>query len=151
MDYYQKTASESLSRLDSSKQGISSQEATKRLQKYGPNIISPKKTPLWKIIIEPFNSVFIYVLFVAAALSFAHEANIDGIIIIVIIMISAVIYYVQTYSTTRILNSLKKHTKQKVTVMRGGHEIIIESSHIVPGDIVVLEEGDKIPADGRVI
>lgn len=151
MDYYKQTPGEVMRKLSTSEYGLSDSEVKNRLKKYGPNTISVKQRSFWLKLIEPFRSVFMVVLFVAAGLSFMHGAALDGIIVIAIILVSAFVYYAQTYSTERILKSLRKHTKQSVLVIRHGKEFLVDSTQIVPGDIIILEEGDKVPVDGRVV
>ncbi len=151
MDYHAQSTETTLTELRTTPSGLTTTEVARRLDHYGPNMLRVHGTPLWRKIIEPFNSVFVWVLFVAAGISLYHNAYIDAAVIVVVILISAVIYYVQEYSTERILRSLRKHSQLKVTVIRHGKETVIDSEHLVPGDIVRLEEGDKIPADARII
>ena len=151
MNYYSKTTQQALAELKSSADGLSQAVASKRLQQYGPNSITVRGVPLWRRLIEPFCSVFMMVLFVAAIISFMHQAFIDGIIVLAIIAISAIIDYTQQLSTERILRSLQKKSSLRTVVRRSGSEQIIDSEGLVPGDIILLEEGDKIPADARVI
>ena len=91
------------------------------------------------------------VLLIAAAISFWHNSVIDGVIIVVIMMVSASIYYIQRFSTERILRSLQKHTAEQVSVMRDGKVVMLDASVLVPGDIIILNEGDKVPADARLM
>lgn len=151
MLYYQKSAEDTLKELSSTIEGISRHEASQRLKHYGPNEITLKGEPLWKKLIEPFANVFMAVLFVAVLISFWHHAVLDGIIILVIMLTSATIYYVQRFSTERILRTLQKKSGRPVEVIRGGDSISVDASELVPGDIVRLSEGDKVPADLRLI
>lgn len=151
MLYYQQSAEATLDELSSSIEGLSPHKAQQRLKQYGPNEISLKTESLWKKLIEPFANVFMAVLFVAVIISFWHHAVFDAIIILVIMLVSAVIYYVQRFSTERILRSLQKKSNQEIEVIRGGQSVTVEISHLVPGDIVKLAEGDKVPADIRLI
>lgn len=151
MLYYAKTVRQTLKELDVSEHGLSGIEAKERLGRYGPNSVKVKGEPLWRKLIEPFKDVFMVVLVVAAIVSLMHNAVIDAVIIFVIVATSAIIYYVQRFSTERILRSLQKHTALKVEVMRDNQLTEIDSSLLVPGDIIVLHEGDKIPADARVV
>lgn len=151
MDFYTKTTKDTLVTLKTTPAGLSTREAHKRLKEYGPNTLAIRGEPLWRKIIEPFRSIFMLVLFIAVLVSFWHQAHFDAIIIFAIIMISAIIYYVQRFSTERILRSLQKHKKQSVNVVREGKTIALDSSQLVPGDIIMLEEGDKVPADARII
>lgn len=151
MLFYQKTAEETLRELSSSVNGLSPRQANERLQQYGKNEIELKGEPLWRKLIEPFANVFMAVLFVAVIISFWHHAILDAIIILVIMLVSATIYYVQRFSTERILRSLQKKSGRAVEVIRGGESIELDTSLLVPGDIVKIAEGDKVPADVRLI
>lgn len=151
MSYYSKTNEQTLSELDTNVHGLTKTAVAERLKQYGPNTISVRTEPLWRRIIEPFLSVFMLVLFIAAAISFLHHAFIDGAIIIAIVMISAIIDYTQQISTERILRSLQKRAILEVRVIRREGEVTIDASNLVPGDIIILEEGDKVPADARVL
>jgi Ca2+-transporting ATPase len=151
MAFYTKTIRETLVELDAVESGLSDSEAGERLRHYGPNTIIVRGEPLWKKIIEPFRSVFMGVLFVAAGISLFHHAVFDAVIILIIIGVSAAIYYVQRFSTERILRSLQKHTKLIVNVYRKNIGTQVDATHLVPGDVIVLEEGDKVPADARLL
>lgn len=151
MLFYQRSAEDTLHELSSSVEGISRHQASERLKKYGPNEIQLKGEPLWKKLVEPFANVFMAVLFVAVIISFWHHAVLDAIIILVIMLTSAVIYYVQRFSTERILRTLQKKSGREVEVVRGGESYLIDSTQLVPGDVVKLTEGDKVPADIRLI
>jgi Ca2+-transporting ATPase len=151
MLFYQQSVDDTYKELSSSLDGISRYEASERLKRYGLNAITLKGEPLWKKIVEPFANVFMAVLFIAVVISLLHDAYFDAIIIVVIMLTSAGIYYVQRFSTDRILRSLQKHNAQKVIVIRAGESVEIDSSQLVPGDIVELHEGDKVPADIRII
>lgn len=151
MVYYNQSVESTLEDLKSTNKGISQREAAHRLKSHGLNVINVKGEPLWHKIIEPFANVFMLVLFIAALISVIQHTVIDAVIIIVIILVSAIVYYVQRFSTERILRSLKKHNAQKIEVIRGGESYIIEDTQLVPGDIVRLTEGDRVPADIRVI
>jgi P-type Ca2+ transporter type 2C len=137
--------------LETSEKGLSKQAAAERLAHYGPNQLAIKKEPLWRVIVEPFRSAFIAILAFAAIVSlFSHEP-LDAAIIGMIILVNAVIFYTQQYATTRVLRSLKKHSQQQVNVLRDGKNIVISSVGLVPGDIITLSEGERIPADVRII
>lgn len=150
MLYYHKSTRATYELLKTSPEGLSKNEAAQRLIDYGPNSLNIKSDSLWRIIVEPFRNVFMLVLFIAAVVSFLHHAAFDGFIILTIMLVSAIIYYVQRFSTDRILRSLQKHSAQKVEVVRSGRSVTVDSSELVPGDIVKLVEGDKIPADIRL-
>jgi Ca2+-transporting ATPase len=152
MTYYDQHKDHVLKILHSSEKGISTKEANLRLGQFGYNNLQIKGESLFKKIIEPFRSIFVVILLFAALLSIFKQEYLDSAIIIIIIVISAVIYYVQQYSTERVLRALKKHDLQQVSVYRdGGKQIKINSEELVPGDVFVLNEGEKVPADARIL
>ena len=151
MLYYTKTIRDTLNALNTTESGLSSGEADKRAQQYGLNIITIKGEPLWRKLIEPFMNVFMAVLAVAVVVSLIEHSTLDATIIGVIMAVNAGIYYVQRFSTERILRSLQEYRKQTVEVVRDRKIISLESNLLVPGDIILLGEGEKIPADARVI
>jgi Ca2+-transporting ATPase len=151
MLYYRRSIEETYNELGTGPKGLSRSEVMARLEKYGYNAIRIKSDPLWRKIAEPFLNVFMLVLFLAAIISLIEHSFFDAIIILVIMATSAAIYYIQRFTTERILRSLQQHTAQKVEVVRGGETRYIEDSELVPGDYVQLSEGDKIPADIRLV
>ena len=151
MLYYNKSARSVVEELHTSSHGLSQTDAAERLHMNGPNSIKVTGEPLWKKLFEPFANVFMLVLFVAAAISFYHGDTIDGIIVLAIMAISAIIYYIQRFSTERILRALRKHSTQTVKTWREGELIAVDSESLVVGDVIQLAEGEKIPADARLI
>lgn len=151
MDYYSQSVGEVLKELDTSRKGLSSTEVAERRHQYGDNAIRVKTTPLWKRLIQPFASIFMLILLVAAIISFWRDSWIDGIVIIAVIAVSAVIDYVQQFSTERILRSLQKHRLSHAYALRDGLWIRVMTTELVPGDIVEMSEGSKVPADMRII
>ena len=151
MHFYQSSSDEALRRLGSSSSGLSTAEVQRRQKRYGLNIIKVQSEPLWRIILEPFLDIFMLVLLIAAIISLWHGEAIDAIIIFVIAAISAVIFYIQRFSTDRVLRSLSRHDAQKVDVHRVNRTTRIDASQLVPGDVVSLAEGEKVPADIRLI
>jgi Ca2+-transporting ATPase len=151
MPFYTKTIRETLDELATLETGLPQSEAEDRLRQYGLNTIKVSGQPLWRKIAEPFANVFMIVLFVAAAVSLMHNAVFDAAIIGTIIAISAVIYYVQAFSTERILRALQKHHAQTVEVLRNNKITQLDASLLVPGDIILLAEGEKVPADARIL
>lgn len=151
MLYHTKTINDVFEELRATERGLSGTEAAERLDEYGPNALKLRGEPLWKKLIEPFANIFMLVLFVAAGVSLLHNELVDALIIIGIMLANATIYYVQRFSTDRILRALQKQDRLLVDVRRDGKTVRLDASLIVPGDIVIIEEGEKIPADCRVI
>lgn len=143
---------DALIRVGSHHEGISQHESTKRLKLYGRNELSVKKEPLWKKIIEPFTSYFVIVIIFAAILSLIKREWFEAIIISIIVVVNALIYYFQQISANRALKALMSQDRQKVNVLRpGGKDDPTYIEELVPGDVIRIHEGMKIPADGRVI
>lgn len=151
MRYYTEPTDAVLRHLKSRDTGLRTSEYTQRLETYGPNILRVKGEPMWHKLLEPFLNVFIGVLIVAAILSILTGHPIDAIIVGVIILISAVIYYVQTFSTERVLRALRQHDVTTINVWRDGQVIEVSGEELVPGDVVNIGEGEKVPADGRLL
>ena len=137
--------------LETSENGLTEAEVSIRLAKFGENQLAIKKESIWKVIVEPFRNVFVAVLGFAALISLLSHEPLDAIIIGTIITVNSVVFYSQQYATTRVLRSLKKHSIQELTVLRDGKEYTISSAKLVPGDIIILQEGERIPADARII
>lgn len=150
MFFYNKSVTATLKELSTTPQGLSNKDAEARLNSYGSNSINVTGDPLWRKLIEPFANVFTLILGVAIIISLIHGDTLDAIIVGAIIIISAVIYYVQRFSTERILRALKKQSIQHVSVIREGASQTISATNLVPGDIIVLHEGEKVPADARI-
>lgn len=151
MIWYQQTPQAILKELETSDAGLTSSDAQARLKTYGPNELSLKKEPLWKVIVEPFRGVFVAVLVAAAFVSLISHEPLEAVIISVIILVGAVIFYVQQYATNRVLRSLKKTSVQQVAVQRDGSLQTISALDLVPGDILLLAEGERVPADARIV
>lgn len=151
MIFYKEKIEEVLRYLDSSESGLPTEQIRLRQQKFGKNVISIKGESLFKKIIEPFKSVFVLILVIAAVISLIQKEALDAVIVIIIVLISAIIFYIQKFSTEKVLKSLRKQDKQLVKTMRGGNILEINKEDLVPGDIIYLAEGEKVPADARII
>ena len=131
--------------------GLGTQAVQRRQEQFGPNALQSKKQSLLKRIVEPFSSVFVLVLLVALVLSiFEHKAA-DAIVIGVIVVINAIIFYVQQVSVSRVLKTLQQQDIALVDVIRSGKTVRIPSEELTLGDIVHISEGVKVAADGRLI
>ncbi len=148
---YQVDAATALHQLDSGLSGLSPAEVFRRQTTYGLNELPKPHRSILGRFIEPFANVFVMVLVVAASVSFIRGHRLDGVIISLVIAFDVGIYYIQQFSVNRALQALRKHDVKRVHVRRSNKVRQIESSQLVPGDIVILEEGMKIPADGRLI
>jgi Ca2+-transporting ATPase len=152
MRCHQKKIDDILAELRTSPQGLSSEEAEKRLEKYGLNELKEKKkkTP-FMMFLDQFKDFMILVLIAAAIISGIIGEATDTIAIIVIVVLNAIIGFVQEYRAEKAMAALKKMAAPTATVMREGTPADIPASKIVPGDIVTLEAGKIVPADMRLI
>jgi Ca2+-transporting ATPase len=151
--FYQASVLEIISKFSSDKQtGLSQQEAEKRFKEYGPNEFKerPAESILW-IFIRQFQSPLIYLLFFAAFITFILEKRTDSAVIFSIIIINALVGAIQEGRAQNIIAKLKKFVVTETIVVRDGKRIVIPSQQLVVGDIIVLQEGNKIPADARII
>ena len=165
-----KSAKEVLQELDSNvEQGLTSEEAGKRLLKYGPNKLpEKKKTPLFLVFLSQFNDPMIYILLAAALLSIAisiyqvlspsvtdkptiMEIISDPAIILAVVILNAIIGTVQENNAEKSLEALKKMSSLTCVARRDGQLVDLKAEELVPGDIVILEEGRTVPADLRLI
>ena len=151
-DFYNRTVKEVANELSVDLAvGLSVREVEKRRAKYGANELKMAGTPLWKKLLAPFMDIFMLILIVALVLSAVQQDWLEAIVIAVIIAADAIVYYVQRFSTERILRSLNNTIVQNVVVLREGVEQSVEAADLVLGDIVILQEGDRVPADGRIV
>ncbi|MEM2226905.1 MAG: cation-translocating P-type ATPase [Candidatus Bathyarchaeia archaeon] len=143
---------EVLSALGTDRNGLTEEEAKRRLEKFGPNeLISEERESPLKILIDQFKNILIIILILATILSAALGEVLDAAIILAIVVVCALLGFVEEYRAERALEALKGMLAPIVTVLRGGVEREIPSRELVPGDILVLEAGDKVPADARLI
>ena len=162
--YETKSAKEVLNELGSNvDQGLTSQEAGERLLKHGPNKLpEKKKTPLFLVFLGQFNNPMIYILLAAALLSVAisiyntiHNSEpfdfADPVIIMGVCVLNAIIGTVQENKAEKSLEALKKMSSPTCVVRRDGKLVELKAEELVPGDIVILEEGRTVPADLRLI
>jgi Ca2+-transporting ATPase len=152
MDWYALDAKEVLKKLGSSKSGLSEEEAKKRLKNYGRNEIKEAhKVSALAIFISQFNSFFVYLLIAAALISLLFSHWLDFYAILAIIILNASLGFVQNYKAEKAIYALKKSLVRKAKVIRENKIHEIDAEEVVPGDILLLEEGDKIVADARLI
>ncbi len=150
--FYKLSKKETLNKLDTSEKGLDNKEVEKRKKFYGENKLKKAKSisPL-KIFIAQFNSFLVYILITAVVLSTFLKEYIDAAVIFFILIVNAIMGFVQEYNAEKSMEALKKLTNLKAKVLRNNKEIEIDSKEIVPGDIIFLEEGSKVPADARII
>lgn len=152
MNWYQKTDQQTLSELGSSAKGLTQTESRRRLEKYGENTIADEETiHPFRIFIHQFQSPLIYILLIASIVTFFLEEYIDTSVILAIVILNAIIGFIQEFRAEKSVQSLKELAAPKARVLREGHIEEIASQLLVPGEIVVLTSGSRIPADLRLI
>ncbi len=152
IDYCHLTENEVLEKLNSNLDtGLTQENASKLLSAYGPNDLKKGEVKWWHIFFRQFKSSFVYLLIVAAALSAVLGEKVDAILIASFIALNTIIGFIQEYRSESTVKSLKKFTQGKARVRREGIESTIINTELVPGDIVILETGDIVPADIRLL
>lgn len=132
--------------------GLTDDEVKRRLEKYGHNELKKEEqVSPFTIFLNQFKNILIIILLIATVLSAVVGEVVDALLILVIVVFCAVLGFVQEYRAERALEALKKMLSPTITVLRGGKEEEIPSKELVPGDILLLEAGDKIPADARLV
>jgi len=150
------SVSEVVESLNSGIQGLTGEEAERRLAQFGPNeLVEKEKTRPWMIFLAQFKNFLIIILLVAAAVSgvlaLTGEGDIwDPILIVIIVLFAAGLGFVQEYRSEKAMEALKQMTAPTATVIRDGEEEEISARDLVPGDIILLQTGDRIPADSRL-
>jgi len=149
---YQEPIENLYKKYNSSENGISENEAKSRLEKHGENIIKKRKSfEPFKVFFAQFNSFLIYILIIAAAISFFIGHSLDGFVISFIVILNAIIGFTQQFKAEKAISNLKKLIVPTSKIIRNGEVKEIPSKNLVPGDIMILSAGDKISADARII
>ena len=139
-------------RLGTSRAGLSDDEASSRLDKYGRNTIGHSEEVRWhKVLLNQFKSPLIYVLIAALVVTLLVQSWTDAIVIAIVLLINGTIGFLQEYRAENAVNALMKMVSPKARVRRDGGEREIEGSQLVPGDILLLEQGDMVAADVRLV
>ncbi|MGC9780761.1 MAG: cation-translocating P-type ATPase [Candidatus Heimdallarchaeota archaeon] len=151
--YHAMDTGEVLEEVDSNPlRGLTNEEVEYRLDKYGLNILVEKgRTHPLVLFFRQFFDILIGLLFIAAIISIIFEDYIDAIVIFAIVIINGVIGFIQEYQAERSLEELKKMVSKEVRVLREDEEHIVDSKYLTVGDIVLIEAGEKVPADMRLV
>ncbi|WP_246187991.1 cation-translocating P-type ATPase [Paenibacillus tengchongensis] len=152
MEYYRIGGTESLEELQSTAQGLSSAEAARRQERDGFNEIKGRdKDPLWKLFLENFKDPMVVVLLIAAGVQIVMGHVMESLIIFLVLILNAVISVVQTRKAESSLAALQQMSAPEAKVLRDGALTTVPARELVRGDIVILEAGDFVPADGRIL
>ena len=138
--------------LESGPGGLTRAEAARRLEKYGPNEIEvARRISPWALLLEQFQNVLIIILLAATVISAFLGHAVEAVAIAVIVMFAVILGFVQEYRAERALEALRQMAAPTAIVRRDGQEMEVPARQLVPGDIISMRAGDKIPADARLI
>jgi magnesium-transporting ATPase (P-type) len=138
--------------LGTSPDGLDSREAARRLEESGKNVIEKKRsTPLWRKLLADFTHFFALMLWFAAVLSFISDMPELGYACIGVVLINGIFTFWQEFKAEKAIESLQKILPRKARVLRDGEEKEIEAEELVPGDLVLLEAGNSVSADARLV
>ncbi len=152
VQWYRMDIREVFETLHTSAAGLASSEARKRLERYGRNELPRKQSEsLWKILFRQVNNPLIYVLIGSAALAIVLGKVTDGLVVAGVVVINAVIGFVQEARSRQAIEALQEMTPDTVVAIRDGNPVTIESALLTPGDIVTIQSGDMAPADMRLV
>ena len=157
MKAYNEKIEDVYEKLDTCESGLSSKEAEERILKYGKNVLEEKKKKSWFVrFLSQFNDLMIIILLIVAVflifygIFYSHEYT-DAIVILAVVLINSIMGFIQEEKAEVTLNDLKAYSVSKCKVKRDGIIHIIDSSLVVPGDVIIYEAGDKITSDARII
>ncbi|NSW90029.1 MAG: cation-translocating P-type ATPase [Firmicutes bacterium] len=132
--------------------GLSEKEAQSRLNKYGPNtILEKKKVSAFKILLEQFTDFMVLILLAATAISAFMGEMMEAVTIVAIVIVNALLGFIQEYRTERTLEALKNLAAPSARVIRDGKVSVIPAAQVVPPDVIIIETGDRVPADAILI
>jgi len=152
VEYYKDPVEKLWQDLDSDSEGLTRIEAQRRLVRDGRNKLeTATRISPFQILINQFRNFIIYILLFAVCFSILIGEHIDSILILLILILNAVIGFLQEYSAQKSLQALKRLTTTKATVLRDGQALVIDAADLVIGDVILLKAGDRVPADARII
>jgi len=144
---------EALEMLDGNlAQGLTEEEAARRLERYGPNRLAPRKgKPAWLLFLSQFNQPLVYILLAAGAVTASLQEWVDSGVIFGVVAVNAVMGFLQEANALKAIDALARNLSVHATVIRGGTKRTVPATDLVPGDVISLLSGDKVPADIRLM
>ena len=152
MEWYQQQTEQILEKLKSTETGLSSQEAQNRLTQYGANkLAEEEQISRLTTLLHQFTSPLIYLLMIAAVITFLLHEYIDTGVILAVVIINAIIGFAQEVKAEESVRALKQLVVARARVIRDGHEMEVDATGLVLGDLVLLASGVRVPADLRLL
>lgn len=152
-DAASRTVEEVLRALESSaREGLGSEEAKRRLEEFGPNVLD--RAPgegVWKILWRQVNTPLIWVLLASSVLALILGETVDAFVVLAVVVLNTIIGFVQEYRAGKEIEALVELVPRRATVLRDGGRVPVSAEDLVPGDLVLLQSGDQVPADARVV
>ncbi len=146
------TVDAALSTLQAGLSGLTTAEAQRRLETYGPNELrAARRVSPWMLLLDQFKNVLIVILLVATGLSAFLGEGVETVVIGVIVLFAVGLGFIQEFRAEKAIDALRKMAAPTATVLRDGDDVEVPAGHLVPGDIVLLQAGDRVPADARIV
>lgn len=140
-----------IAEVGASSEGLTGVEAAVRLKAHGPNVVKAERQPSpVKRFFRQFNNVLLYVLMVAALLTALLDHWLDTAVIVAAVLVNAIVGFVQEGRAEQAIRAIRQMLSTKVSVMRDGNLVEIDAQNLVPGDVIILQAGDRVPADARI-
>jgi magnesium-transporting ATPase (P-type) len=151
-DWHRQTPEQALAALESNRQGLNEAVANDRLRDYGPNRLPepPRRGALLRFLLH-FHNILIYVLLAAAVVTALLDHLIDSVVILAVVLVNAVVGFLQEGKAEEAMAAIRKMLAPRANLLRDGKRVSLDGEQLVPGDIVLLEAGDKVPADLRLL
>lgn len=151
-EWYSRSEEEVFRELSSCRRGLTDAEAHSRLEKYGENVLYEREAvPWWQIFLSQFKDLLVVILMIAAGISMATGDPESALVIFTVLFLNALLGTIQHRKAEKSLESLQKLSSPEARVVREGQSVTIPSSNVVPGDLMILEAGSLVPADGRLL
>lgn len=150
--WHAQEADDVLASLQSGRNGLNDAEAAARLKEHGPNTLpaAPERHPLTRLLAQ-FHNTLIYVLLAAAGAAAVLDHAVDAAVIVAVVMINAVVGFLQEGKAERALAAMRRLVSPRANVLREGRRLSVSVAELIPGDVVLLEAGDRVPADLRLL
>jgi len=131
--------------------GLTSEEIKRRQAKFGPNVVRPRRgTPAWLKFVQQFNQPLVYILLLAVGVTAFLREWVDSSVILGVVIFNAIVGFLQEAKAEKAIEALARMVATETTVRRDGHKLRVHSGQLVPGDVVLLQSGDRVPADLRL-